>query len=390
MKPDGKHRRLAGILAAAAVTTACTASPLATWPPALDAHRPPEVACTTVPTASAPVVGISGKRSLLDMPPVQGGLTDVAARSSGSALAVGATVPRSPHSSVLVAWWNGEVWRTLSDPALPPLSSLGAVAVVPGGGWAVGEYGLTDHGDGGGVARPLIVRVTGTTMRRVPVPRLTYSSALEDVAATSAADAWAVGFTGRGPLVLHWDGTAWTRTQLPATLERRVMAVDAVAATSPANAWAVIRFRAGSFPRLMHWNGSQWGQVVMPEIGMRYGLYGVAATSASNVWAVGSGVILHWDGRRWTCASISNTLFAVSTSSAVNAWAVGGGEGEAVALHWNGHTWNQKELTPTRRRVYFLTGVAAIPHSRRAWAVGTTQTAHNETLMLHWNGTAWQ
>jgi len=282
--------------------------------------------------------------------------------------------------------------RGLEDaerPCAAPDSDLAAAAVFPGGGWVVGEYGLTDHGDGG-VGRPLIVRVTGTTMRRVPVPKLTDSSALEEVAATSATDAWAVGFTGRGPLVLHWDGAAWTRTQLPATLARRVMAVDAVAATSPANAWAVIRFRTGNSPRLMHWNGSQGGEVVMPDIGMSYGLYSVAATSARNVWAVGSGVILHWNGRRWTCASIRNTLFAVSTSSADNAWAVGGGGGQAVALHWNGHTWKQKELTPTPRRVYFLNGVAAIPRSGRAWAVGSTESTDTKTLMLHWNGTAWR
>ncbi len=386
MKPGSKRGSLAGVVAAAVVTAGCTASPPVTWPPALHADSPPEVACTTLPTASAPVVGTTGPRSVLDMPPVPGGLTGVAAWGPGSALAAGA----APHSRVLVARWNGAVWKTLSDRALPPLSDLGAVAVFPGGGWVVGEYGRTDHGDGGGVARPLIVRVTGTRMRRVPVPKLTYSSALEDVAATSATNAWAVGFTGRGPLVLHWDGTSWTRTQLPAALEHRVAAVDAVAATSPANAWAVIRFRTGNSPRLMHWNGSQWGQVVVPDIGMRYGLYSVAATSARNVWAVGSGVTLHWNGRRWTCASIQNTLYDVSTSSQDNAWAVGGSGGEAVALHWNGHTWNHKELTPVPRRVYFLNGVAGIPRSGRAWAVGTTESTGDETLMLHWNGTTWR
>jgi hypothetical protein len=320
------------------------------------------------------------------MRPVRrGGFVDVAARSSSSALAVGA----SAQSGLLVARWNGAVWKTLSDPALPLLSDLAAAAVFPGGGWVVGEYGLTDHGDGGGAGTPLILRVTGTTMRQVPVPKLRYSSALEDVAATSATDAWAVGFTGRGPLVLHWDGAAWTRAQLPDTLARRVMAVDAVAATSAASAWAVIRFRKGNSPRLMHWNGKQWAQVIMPDIGMRYGLSGVAATSARNVWAVGSGVILHWNGSRWTCASIQNTLYAVSTSSADNAWAVGGGAGQAAALHWNGRAWKEDDLNPTPGRAYFLQSIAAIPRSGRAWAVGGTESTDYETLMLHWNGTAW-
>jgi hypothetical protein len=71
--------------------------------------------------------------------------------------------------------WNGAVWKTLSDRALPPRSALASVAVFPGGGWAVGEYGLTDHGDGGGVARHLILRVTGTSVQRVPVPGPAYA-----------------------------------------------------------------------------------------------------------------------------------------------------------------------------------------------------------------------
>ncbi|HKR71286.1 MAG TPA: hypothetical protein VJT16_20810 [Streptosporangiaceae bacterium] len=389
MKPSCRRWRLAGIVVVAAVTAACTVSPPDAWPPALHANHPPEVACTALPNATAPVIRTSGQRSPLDMPPVAGGLADVTARSSSSALAIGATRPRPPRSTALVAVWNGATWKTLSDRALPPKASPAAGALFPGGAWVVGEYGLTDRGDGGGVGSPLILRVTGTTMRRVPVPKLRYSSALEDVAASSATDAWAVGFTGRGPLVLHWNGTAWTRTQLPATLEHRVMAVDAVAATSAVNAWAVIRFRTGSSPRLMHWNGSQWGDVVMPDIGMRYGLYGVAATSARNVWAVGAGAILHWNGRTWSCASISNTLYTVSTSSADNTWAVGGGAGEAVALHWNGHTWQQQVLNPSPHHAYFLQDVAIIPRSGRAWAVGSTESAANQTLMFHWNGTAW-
>jgi len=382
MKPSSKRRRLAGILAVAAVTAACTASPTAGHP-----HSAQKLSCITLPTARAPVVGTSGLRSPLDMPPVPGGLLDVAALSSSSALAIGATVPRPPHSRVLVALWNGAVWKTLSDRALPPRSSLGAVAVYPGGGWAVGEYGLTDHGDGGGVGRPLIVRVTRTTVRRVPVPKTTYSSTLQDVAATSVTDAWAVGNAGRSPLLLHWNGTAWTRTQLPATVTRGAPWVSAVAATSTAT-WAVVSTRTGRPQRLVRWNGRQWGDVaVTPDIGMRYGINSLAATSAANVWAIaGPGAMLHWNGRRWTCARTKDNLSSVSTSSPANAWAVGfSGYGTwVVAWHWNGRTWKQV-MTPKLGPVNSLNSVAVIPGSGRAWAVGNAE----KTLMLHWNGTAW-
>jgi hypothetical protein len=322
-------------------------------------------------------------------------LGGIAARSSSSAVAVGSISSDANHTRALVAHWNGAVWRTLSSRALPPESDLSAVALFPGGAWAVGEYGMAEHGR---VFRPLLVRVTGTTVRQVPVPGpRSYSSNLEDVAATSAADAWAVGFTYTIPLILHWNGTAWTRAPLPATVGRGLF--TGVAATSRTNAWAVMAPRTGR-ARIVHWNGRRWGDVVSPAIGMSYRLFGVAATSAKNAWAVGStgssrAVILHWNGLRWTCALSpkmhrdypARYLDAVSASAADNAWAVGSSfdsAHRALALHWNGHTWKQV-MTP-HSVDNFLHGVAVIPQSGSAWAVGHTDTG---TLMLHWNGTAW-
>jgi hypothetical protein len=347
--------------------------------------------------AGGPTASASGRRSPLDMPPVRGGLSDVAARSSSSALAVGSTVPVAVHSRALVALWNGAVWRTLSSRALPPSSDLNAAALFPGGAWAVGEYGMAEHGR---VFRPLLVRVTGSTVRQVPVPGpQSYSSSLDDVAATSASDAWAVGFSYTIPLILHWNGMAWQRAQLPATVRRGLF--TGVAATSSTNAWAVMKSPQWGGARIVHWNGRRWGDVVTPHIGVSYELVDVAATSAKNAWAVGStgsnrAVILHWNGQSWTCALSpkmhhdhpARYLHAVSASSADNAWAVGSSFGSAqraLALHWNGHTW-QQVMTSQQGPVNVLHGVAVIPRSGSAWAVGGTD---HGTVMLHWNGTAW-
>ena len=95
--------RLAGIVAVAAVTAACTASPPAASAPAASspaASSPAaDIACTTVPTASVPAVG-------KDLPSVPGELSAVAARSPDSAVAVGNT-GKSSRSRPLVALWNG-------------------------------------------------------------------------------------------------------------------------------------------------------------------------------------------------------------------------------------------------------------------------------------------
>src|SRR6266702_3817350 len=328
MKPGSKRRRLDGILAVAALTAACTGSPPAA----------PKLACTTLPIASGSAAGASGQHSGLDLSSVPGYLVDVAAWSSKRALDVGWHVP--PHGRALVALWNGAAWRTLSSRALPWAVNLKAVASFPGGAWAVGKYGNAEHKQ---LGKPLIARVTDTTVRRVPVPGPEYGW-LADVAATSATHAWAVGSASGNasgpPLIVHWNGTAWTRARLPATV--REVPLDGVAATSRTNAWAV------TGAKIVHWNGRRWDQVVTPHIGS-YGLSDVAATSATNAWATAGSagsdraLILHWNGRRWTCALTpfpsQNAIIHVSASSADNAWAVGSdGTGRILALHWNGHT----------------------------------------------------
>ena len=154
--------------------------------------------------------------------PVPGGLDGVAARSPGSAWAVGQTSSDSTaNDKPILAHWNGTVWRTVSSPALPSRGALNAVATFPGGGWAVGQAGVLVHG---GVPRNLIVRLAGTAVRRVRLPGPA-DGELFGVAATSAANAWAVGGLDR-PLILHWNGTAWKRAPLPSpdrALERQAM-----------------------------------------------------------------------------------------------------------------------------------------------------------------------
>jgi hypothetical protein len=413
MKPYSRRRCVAGIVAVAAVTAACAAqrpaaSPQPSRPDPSSAMTPPPVApritCATLPIVSASS-GTLGQHGWQELPPLQQGVRAVAVQSSSNAWAVGAPLPDVRPEKAIVAHWNGAAWTTFSPAGLPQLSALHAVAEFPGGAWAVGESGLTDHGDGGGSPKHLLVRLTGTTMRRAPIPGPA-DGALEDVAATSAANAWAVGYiggvSGGSSLILHWNGVAWERSPLPATvgLHGNIGDIGAVDATSATNAWAV-----GYLPAILHWNGRRWDQVASPDVGMPYALFDVATTSARNVWAVGSpkdsykeALLLHWNGRRWTCVLSRQIdppkypdtyLAAVSASSADNAWAVGGyfdTAHRALALHWNGHTWKQV-MTPRLGPVASLADAAFIPPSGRVWAVNDAETA---TLILAWNGVGWR
>jgi hypothetical protein len=91
---------------------------------------------------------------------------------------------------------------------------------------------------------------------------------------------------------LHWNGTAWTRVKSPDPFGWSVL--NGVATTSTSNAWAVgFSFPAGpasaALTLIEHWNGTAWRLVASPNpSSTRNVLNGVAATSASNAWAVGS------------------------------------------------------------------------------------------------------
>ena len=352
------------------------------------------VAALTVAAVTAACTA-SGQHSRLR--PLPEGVRGVAVQSSRNAWSVGSPPADVRPQKAIVAHWNGEAWTTFSPRGLPQRSGLGAVAAFPGGAWAVGDYGTTQHGDGGGRPRQFIVRLTGTTMRRVPVPEPA-DGGLVDVAATSTVNAWAVGYLGGVdlndgiPLILHWNGTAWTRARLPAALGRGYFA--GVTATSATNAWAVT-----NTGKIVHWNGLRWDHVVSPVIGVTYQLHDVATTSARNVWAVGGAgskrtVILHWNGLRWTWDLSPKIrgrysfrgLYAVSASSADDALAVGSADEGTLALHWNGHGWKRFK-TPGRGGLNSLEDVTFIPRSGRAWAVDVTGSA---TLIFEWDGTSWR
>ena len=147
-------------------------------------------------------------------------------------------------------------------------------------------------------------------------------------------------------------------------------------------------------------------------------LYGVSADSGSDAWAVGvycaSGcgtssaaydtLTVHWNGTRWTHVTSPNPgatfnwLYGVSAVSATDAWAVGqycaSGCGtsaevdDTLIMHWNGTAWSKVASPNPGASGNLLDGVTA--SSTGAWAVGTyAKNGAYNTLILRWNGTAW-
>jgi hypothetical protein len=205
---------------------------------------------------------------------------------------------------------------------------------------------------------------------------------------------------------------AWTGVQPPNPGGSNGSGLIGVAVLSSCNAWAVGVYNNGSMEKtlIVHWNGSTWKQVPSPNPGGPDGsiLTGVAATSATNVWAVGQynngsmdqTLIEHWNGTAWKQVPSPNPggfphLTGVAATSARNAWAVGDynnlhGVQATLIEHWNGTAWRQVASPNQGSAENFLQGVAATS-ARNAWAVGAYQSGTAwRTLTLHWNGTAWR
>jgi hypothetical protein len=240
---------------------------------------------------------------------------------------------------------------------------------------------------------------------------------------TSASDGWAVGYydTTAGPqntLILHWNGTSWTRIPSPNPSSGGDL-LFSVSATSATDAWAVGWYYtepgALASTLVLHWNGTSWTQVASPNPTPGASeLKSVSASSASDAWAAGAAgyntLTLHWNGTSWTHIKSpspgdpingGSQLTAVSDKSGTYPWAVGWYITRSVlmktfTLHWNGTSWThvpspspgtglaKNGVTPN-----VLTGVSTVSASD-AWAVGTYHTSTGlKTLLLHWNGTSW-
>jgi hypothetical protein len=353
---------------------------------------------TSPPCPSSPYLSVPGR------------LYSVAGSSTSDVWAVAL----QPGSS-LIMHWDGSCWTV--SPSHPAGYFKGVSADSPDDAWAVGgtswwnpSQALAEHWD-------------GTSWTQVATPNQGGSAIFNAVAATSATNAWAVGMIGPGPgvrvssaepLIERWDGTAWSAQSFAVPTDGGTFV--AVAAASADDAWAVgwtggVSEGTGQTTLIEHWNGSTWTRVSSPDpAGQGNSLSGVTAISADDAWAVGytatdSGVYkpltMHWNGSTWSVVTSPDPdgdsgLQAVSAGSADDVWAVGqtdqcghgGSSCTTVAMHWDGTSWTTAStVNPSSSYLNSLLGVAVISGGD-VWAVGTTDYA--STLIEHWDGHTWR
>jgi hypothetical protein len=212
---------------------------------------------------------------------------------------------------------------------------------------------------------------------------------LQSVTAPGKKDAWAVGSTGSGasadPLVLHWNGSAWSRKAMPAGF-----LPAAVMSSSTHNVWI---FGAGGGEALVY-NGGSWHTTTVPDdltpgavLGASWLLVLTSLRRFSSGDPTGAPVIYRATGatltrvtapgqRVWECASLA-------ASPGGQLWMLaspGYNKNAALLFHSTGRTWTHAKVPAT---------VSSEPLSVD---FALTYDGHDGVWAgpyAHWTGTKW-
>lgn len=252
-------------------------------------------------------------------------------------------------------------------------------------------------------------------------------STLNAGTAVSKNDVWAVGYTQPAlisstfnPLILNWNGTAWTKKRTAGIPGVELTGVAASAhqvwvsglsadspsptpgpspaplpsPSSPPSPAPQPAFSAGYVYRS---SGNAWVSVPLPA-GMDEPK--VISGPGGQVWAIGSPAneVARWTGKTW---QVYNTgAKADPDSSGINAlgfhgskdgWAVGYSDALPVVLHWNGTAWHtvKAPATPSGGNDSQLQSVLVT--SAGVWATGLyDQSGQPEaSWLVHWTGSSW-
>lgn len=263
----------------------------------------------------------------------------------------------------------------------------GVVAISSHNSWVVGYYlNISTDFD-----QSLIEHWNGTAWNIVSSPNVGGAdNQLYGIAAISAKDIWAVGVyrIGNGnfnTLTEHWDGTSWSIVTSPNPTSSGDY-LNGVTAISANNVWAVGEYFdqnvTSETTLIEHWNGTSWSVIPGANPGIFNGLNGVTAISAKDIWAVGVATNSIAASRLLVRHDFQSKLALLKLAPAIHE--------QTLIEHWNGNTWKIVK-SPTPLHLASLSGIAG-SSAKDIWAagfLGINKTQTFNTLIEHWNGTAW-
>lgn len=260
--------------------------------------------------------------------------------------------------------WNGRRWELAQVAALPSGThlSVGGVSCEPKGTClAVGSF---DSASGQPATLVERLQSSGWSVQASANYMVYLSAGLNDVSCTSDTSCTAVGGASSGPLVEHWDGSAWAIQDLPPDTVSDTF--QAVSCPTPSGCAAVGSYAVNSQQSQAlasvsnngHWSMAQ----ASPPGAIDSSLTGVSCATMTYCIAVGSYQSAAntasipfaelWDGTAWSTRPVpspadgnSPVLERVSCSSTTACIAVGqytpfgSSQSRVLAEEWNGSSW---------------------------------------------------
>jgi hypothetical protein len=121
----------------------------------------------------------------------------------------------------------------------------------------------------------------------------------------------------------------------------------------------------------------------------------VDATSASNVWAIGS-LVERYDGSRWVAMSspAGVALRGLDVVSPTEVWVAGYVGSAATVSQWKNGTWTTRYTQASTGRHLTVFEAIAVDPSGEVWAVGWDRDYNApgrpvSSLVVHFNGASW-
>lgn len=249
----------------------------------------------------------------------------------------------------IVEHWTGLSWSRITSPN-PGVADYinGMTATSASDVWVVGQEWTSQNS-----FVPLIMHYDGQHWNIVNTSQYT-GTALFSVFASASNDAWALGNIGvvgeNVVLALHWNGSSWQRTTFPME-QGGYYIIRGISGVASDDLWAagflVYNQQSSYLARTFHWDGNSWSRVDVANLSQPSYFVGIKAIASNDVWAIGQGVVLpndnnvqnityHWNGSGWSNVAnpdnLQEAIFnGIAASSSTDIWVVGTGSTQTPA-----------------------------------------------------------
>jgi hypothetical protein len=324
-------------------------------------------------------------------------LTAGSAVSAKDAWAVGSVGQSNGDYSTfqpLILQWNGKVWSSVTSTGIPDSALYGTT--LSGVAASASAVWVSAQAPTGSSTVPFgIYRLSGSSWVSEPTPAgLSYSKVISG----PDGQVWAIGNTANA--LARWTGTAWRvyRTGLKAPVG--TSGITGLGFEGSKDGWAV--GYAGKLPLVLRWNGTTWGKAPAPALPKGYsdgGLASVLVTSSAGVWAAGSykvdtanggwhydNWLVRWNGSSWANvtlpAGVATTNITGPTTVSISAsksgapqWFSGQvNDGASAYAYYSGSKWRPAPGAPVPpdQDTFTVAQLVGVPGTSATWAIGNS------------------